>query len=565
MSSRKVAQASNRNSSEGSSIVGAIIGFAIGGPVGALIGGAIGSGVSDSSSSSSYNNYSRIRNNNFGCDFALRRQEERTRRDEQRRLERQLREKERRLQQEQKRFEMERERERQRKLEEERKKSIRSSWKNLNRELRNQIDSINSKPEREQLAESLRNAEQPYIRAMDNKNLSSAENIINQLRQDIISKQMDEKFIVSQKDELSKILSDLEREAPAGFKQEIDAIRKNDIKSHSNSIEQQNKKIKSLMAKAQNLAAEISMANSISIDDLVEETFNIPPVVVDEAEKAAVLQDIFDFGERTAFFDENEADRLRPLIDEAKGKAELPRLKLIRTQVKSTYNRLREQAVLTDMFKRDFNSFLPPMRKAMGTEHLCIRMEDLLTAPVISREEYNEVYKAVQTVLSEQLETITDAFFAEKVASTLNEMGYNFIDENGNPANLPPNTVRMIETPYEGYRVRVKVGKDNTVATRLVRIVGSEEEKASTSEYQLQQDIEICKKWRENILDFYKVLENEGIKMDIVLSTEPGEQPLDIVVDKSFKRQSRVSAAERSKSVYRKYEGKEMQLSESAK
>ncbi len=47
-----------------------------------------------------------------------------------------------------------------------------------------------------------------------------------------------------------------------------------------------------------------------------------------------------------------------------------------------------------------------------------------------------------------------------------------------------------LSTPYEGYKVRVKVNNNKTVATRLVRVVGSEEDKANISEYQKQKDID---------------------------------------------------------------------------
>lgn len=445
--------------------------------------------------------------------------------------------------------------EHQRRLEEERKKAIRNSWKRINHELQKQIDGIKTTPERERLTALLHNAEHSYIQAMYNGNSSSAESLITQLRQDIISIHTEEEIITSRQDELSKLLSELKRKAPAGFARDIKSLLNNGMKSSTSSLEEQNKNIRAIMSKAQSLASEISIANSISIDTLVEETFIIPPVVTaeertqksssDVIQRTSLLQDIYDFGGRIAFFDEWEAEKLKPLLIEAKNGAETSRLRLIRSEVKTTYNRLREQAILTDMFKRDIHDFLPPMRKAIGTEKLCARMEDLLTSAVISRDEYNEIYKAVKIVLSEQLETITDAFFAEKIASMLNGMGYSLLDENGNPADLPPETMRMIETPYEGYRVRVKIGHDNSVVTRLVRVVGSEEEKASTSEYQRQQDIETCKKWRENIMDFYRVLEDEGIKMNIVYSKEPDEEPLDVVVDKSFQRQRRTSTAER--------------------
>ena len=439
-----------------------------------------------------------------------------------------------------------------RRLEEERRQKAHSSWSRKKDELQRRIDCIKSGYERERLVKSLFDSEQPYIKAMSNDNSSLAENLISRLRQDIISIQTDEKLIASKQNEISKFLSDLERKASAGFVNDINSLRHEDIKSDSISIEAQNKKIKSIMSEAQRLAGEISLANSISIDGLVEEKFIIPTVAVTSEtvpEKKSLLEDIYDFGGRVAFFSEYEAEKLKPLIAEAKNDTGISRLKLIRTQIKTTYNRLREQAILTDTFKQSLNDFLPSIRRARNTEYLCTRIEDLLRADVISRDDYDEIYKAVKIILSEQSKTIEDSFFAEKIASTLNEMGYNLVDENGNPAELSQNTMRMIETPYDGYKVRVKVGRDNSVVTRLVRVVGSEEEKSATSEYQRQKDIETGKKWCKDLEKFYKALENDGLQMKDVMRKEPDEEALDVVIDKSVQKIRRTSTAERQQEI----------------
>lgn len=428
-------------------------------------------------------------------------------------------------------------------------------WLREKSELQKQIDIIKSEYERKRLVKSLIDTEQLYIMTISNDNSSQAENLINQLRQNIISTQIDEKLIASKQNELSKFFAKLEREAPVGFISDINAINEYDINPNLDSIEEQNKKLRALAKKAQHLTGEISIANSISIDDLVEEKFVILPVtIIDKEEKEAdekisLLQDISDFGGRVAFFSEYEAEKLKPLIDEAKSDTEMSRLRLICTQVKTTYNRLREQAILTDTFKQSLNDFLPSIHRAHNTEYLCNRIEDLLKANVVSRDDYDEIYKTVKIVLSEQSETIEDAFFAEKIASTLNEMGYNLIDENGNPAELPPNTMRIIETPYDGYRVRVKVGHDNSVVTRLVRVVGSEEEKNTTSEYQRQKDIETGKKWCKDLEKFYKALEADGLQMKDVMRKEPDEESLDIIVNKSVQKVYRTSTTERQQEI----------------
>ena len=121
-------------------------------------------------------------------------------------------------------------------------------------------------------------------------------------------------------------------------------------------------------------------------------------------------------------------------------------------------------------------------------------------------------------------------------------MGYTLMDEEGKPVGLKAGEVRMLSTPYEGYKVRVKVGQDGTLATRLVRVVGSEEEKASISEYQKQADIEGGKKWCANLKQIHEALAKEGLPVKDIFRREPGEEPLDIVVDASVRKQRKQAA-----------------------
>ncbi len=528
MSSGKVA---SYDDSSGAGLFGALVGFAVGGPIGAIIGGALASGTGSSSSySSSYS-----RSSYYNHDYEAQRHRERERQENKRILrEQQQRERE---EARQRKLEAER----QRKLKEERKRMIANSWRQIQSELKRQVKSIKSEPEREKLLGSITSLEKPYIETMNGNDTYKAENIVNRLRQEIISMQAEEELILSRQGKLSEFLSALSKNAHAGFTEEINAIRKKNTISASNSVDEQNKRIKLLFTEAQNLAGEISRANSISLEGITEQTFIILPVVprVNESkssESVELLQDICDFGGRVAFYDEDTADSLKPLITEAKDCKEISRLKLIRSQIKTTYNHLREQAVLTAMFKRDFKDFLPSMRRLQNTESLCLRMEELLTAPIISRDDYNKIYKEVKAVFTEHFDDIIEAAFAEKISETLAGMGYTLFDENGRPAALTPGQLRVIDAPYEGYRVRVKVGRDKSLVTRLVRVVGSEEEKTSVSEYQKQQDIETGQKWREKVMGLYNVLRDEGIPMKIVHSKEPGEEPLDVVVDTSFKK-----------------------------
>ena len=447
-----------------------------------------------------------------------------------------------------------------REAEEQRQHLVEQTWQQTCQMLRKEIAQVRSAPERQNLVSSLEGMTSVWRQAMLNNDTPAAEKAISNLRQKIFSARTDEKMLDSKRDDLSRLLTKLDSEAPAGFAPELEALRKGSNGENANiSIEEQTKRIEALKAKARKLAGEIAQANAISLDDLVEETVFIPePADRNAPEKdetkagVELVADICDFGGRVAFFDEREAERLKPLVLEAKQGTSMTRLKLIRGQIKTTYGYLRERAVLTDMFKRDLRDFLPPMRKAQGTEALCQRMEDLLTAPNISRDAYDEIYMSVKKVFLEQMETISDALLAEKVERILKQMDYTLMDEEGRPVELKAGEARLLSTPYEGYRVRVKVGQDGAIATRLVRVVGSEKEKASVSEYQKQADIEVGKKWCANLQQIHEALAKDGLSLMDIFRKEPGEEPLDIIVDPSMRKQrGQAAAGEQPKEILR--------------
>ncbi len=287
---------------------------------------------------------------------------------------------------------------RQRQMAEAHRQLVEQTWRQTRQMLRKEIDQVRSAPERQNLTALLKGLTPVWRQAMLNNNTAAAEKALAELRQKIFFARTDEKMLDSRRDDLSQLLTKLGAEAPSGFAPELEALRKDSNSENSNlSIEEQTKRIEALKAKARKLASEIAQANALSLDDLVEETVFIPEPADNKQSKedgdaagVALVADICDFGGRVAFFDEHEAERLKPLVLEAKQGTTMTRLKLIRGEIKTIYGHLRECAVLTDMFKRDLRDFLPPMRKAQGTEQLCRRMEELLEASNVSRDAYDE-------------------------------------------------------------------------------------------------------------------------------------------------------------------------------
>ena len=438
-------------------------------------------------------------------------------------------------------------------LKEERKNYLLSISDKITREMTALIDAVSDANERKNLKSQFHTISNKLQADIETYKEVAPDALFREIRQKILSVQMDEQMARSQNDEFKMIESLLNGKIPSGFLPEWNEIQTEMKKTNALTLQNKIKSLAALLARTRAFAKKTALASNISLTGLVEEKYTIPIRTFDSENKgceknekseklASFLADIADFGARVAFFDENEARKLRPLIDEATSettRADEFRLSAIRDEIKMRYGKLKEQKILTEIFKDELRGTLPLIKRMRGAETLIARMEDMLAASEIPRGEFMPLYGDIKILLADQLDRITDEAVAEKVGGVLSEMGYTLVGEDGE--NLTAREVNFIESPYEGYQVKVKVDKGGTLSTRLVRVVGSEGEKNSASEYQRQKDIEIGRKWCKDLGAFHERMRSQGLEFKATFRKEPEEQPLDVVVraDSANKKKER--------------------------
>ena len=346
--------------------------------------------------------------------------------------------------------------------------SVAEAWRHTRRELEAEASEITSTSEREKVITEIHEAESRYIRAVEDGDSSSAGQVVRGLREKIFRARTEELVLRDKQQRLLGTLGGLE-----------------------------------------------------------EDKVFIPPSQHEESENAQLVNDICDFGMRLSFFGKGEADKVRPLILEAKEGASTLRLKAIRDQLKMIYGRLCEREAMTRIYRQDCVEFLAAIRNAQGTEELCAKIQDALSAEYISRETCSEIYKSVCEVIRNQAEGIVNSLLASRLGAELEKVGYQLLDEAGNPVMLTEGEIHTLDTPYDGYKLRVKTGHDRTIAARLVRVAGNE------SEYQRQKDTETGQKVCGDLAKIRDALTSDGLIVNDIMRKEPGEEQLDIVVEKS--------------------------------
>ena len=277
-------------------------------------------------------------------------------------------------------------------------------------------------------------------------------------------------------------------------------------------------------------------AAAADIDNLEEHRY-----APHEAERRRIVLEIRDWADRVAQLDEIEGEKLRPLLEGLSPDSPFPdRLVRLRERVKTTWGALREKNASTAFFREKLLELLEMLQASEdaassqeGSE-LIRRCDGACGGKFIDRELFMTLYEDISRFVWSRREEIGDALFAQKVEETLAELGYEMLTDDL-PAEAGAGRVRVLESPYEGYRVMAKVDSKG-VTTRLVRVAADEEEKKNApAAHQRQKDLETGKKWCRDLDVFLGKMSQQGLPLDVTLRKEPEESELLIVVDKTDK------------------------------
>ncbi|MDR3332021.1 MAG: hypothetical protein LBT08_05275 [Synergistaceae bacterium] len=260
----------------------------------------------------------------------------------------------------------------------------------------------------------------------------------------------------------------------------------------------------------------------------------------DGRELFEVIREIRDWAGRIEMLDDEEGDRIEPLIKNLRADTAFPdRLVQLRQQVRRTWGAIRERASLTAFFRdclADIMKLLEASRDAVSSEggvELVRRFEAINAEKYIERDDAMRLYEDIaKFILASDME-IADAVFTKKVQSALAEMGYELLSDYGEgeiqegetPPAMMPGQVHWLESPYEGYRVMVKIGEKGEFTARLVRAVDEGEDDIH-GELQERNDIEAGKKWCGDLDGFLEYMRETGLPLEAKIRREPEETEL---------------------------------------
>lgn len=230
------------------------------------------------------------------------------------------------------------------------------------------------------------------------------------------------------------------------------------------------------------------------------------------------------------------------LIKDIKGEF-LGRLKAIETQLKIYLIKIRKIILETSAFK---NRLVPlklrvsqfTLPEAKGIERT---IEELLLKPILTEREIIDIEKKVKQLkekeaqiffIMEESKNIKEISRVMKDAFT--ELGYSPIAE----INLDAKPI-YIDTPEKNYKVKLTCNKSGEMLFRFIRVVESEKVKKFITELEKQNDIEICKKWRNDYKKWIKKLEKMGIYIQDRWQKDPTEEGISIEVNKQLFTQDR--------------------------
>jgi hypothetical protein len=391
---------------------------------------------------------------------------------------------------------------------------------------------------REELREELESLKKSVNQRLDKDAEASVVDELNALKRKICAVELDEAQCRSRTESIERLFEAL-RTVPA-YTGELRRLEGEFERISALPVEERMWELQGILEELREMEKLAKAAAEADIDNLEEHRY-----APHEAERRRIVLEIRDFADRVAQLDEIEGEKLRPLLEGLNPDSPFPdRLVRLRERVKTTWGALREKNASTAFFREKLLELLEILQasedaaSSQDGSELIRRCDGACGGKFIDRELFMTLYEDISRFVWSRREEIGDALFAQKVEETLSELGYEMLTDDlpaETEAGSERRAVRVLESPYEGYRVMAKVDSKGVTA-RLVRVAADEgEEKNAPAAHQRQKDLETGKKWCRDLDVFLEKMSQQGLPLDVTLRKEPEESELLIVVDKTDK------------------------------
>jgi len=219
-----------------------------------------------------------------------------------------------------------------------------------------------------------------------------------------------------------------------------------------------------------------------------------------------------------------------PLLAEVADSVDEQRLALVRDSIRLTYGEVKEATAASVMHREALQTLPEQVRQLPGGTELATLLESLLEQPLISAEEYRGAVQQAHDLLYRYHE---EQALLARVQDTLEQLGYaTLAGKDGiTEAGLLAGEVFFVETPWEGYRVMLRLSPQGELLTRLVRLVATEDERKTVSTYQKQKDLEVARRWCHDYDKLIAGMELQGITCAVNLRKAPEEEEVLYLVD----------------------------------
>lgn len=249
-------------------------------------------------------------------------------------------------------------------------------------------------------------------------------------------------------------------------------------------------------------------------------------VVPADGPREALLADIERCHLLIGEYDAAVQAELAPLVAGAREERLLQRLEMLRDMVRVRYGRLKEDTAVSRVYRDDLERIMAALAPLEGSEELRKQGALLQGQPFISREQYTGFVRAASGHMTALCE---EAFLLDEMREKLALLGYEVAVDAA--ALLSRNQPAFLDTRWPDHKVLLRLGRGGELATRLVRVVATEQERKEITAYQRQRDREVATEWCHDLDGFIAGLREQGYAFTTVLRKEPEDEEVTCIVD----------------------------------